>query len=103
MIINKDQNNFAKGKLFLDGGIYISEITNKSYIHYEFQLSGQTLHKFNLNRDGIAEGKPAGVASIILADQTLPNDETDPTKYYSKACFVGNDLSFYNLSDPVYD
>lgn len=101
LVINKDTNLYASGRLFLDGGKNVSEIANKTYIHYEFQLNDQTLHKLDLNPDGVAEGKRMEIASIVLTDQKLPSG-TDASVYYNKACFVGRDMSFYSLSLPEY-
>lgn len=35
LIINRDENNYAYGSLFLDTGLYLSEITSKSFEYYQ--------------------------------------------------------------------
>ena len=68
LIINPDKDRFAKGKLFLDGGMDISEITDKKYVHYEFEMSGFQLIKNDLNPEGDKSKNTTGVDSIILTN-----------------------------------
>jgi len=35
LIVNRDDNNYATGTLFLDTGLKISEITSKSFEYYQ--------------------------------------------------------------------
>ena len=51
IIINRDQHKHAEGMVYLDHGESISELTNKLYEYYKFNVNDKTLTKWILNED----------------------------------------------------
>ena len=49
LVINRNSQGHAEGRLFIDGGISVSEINDGTYEHYEFHLSGNSLKKWIKN------------------------------------------------------
>ena len=96
-MIIRDPDGFAQGKLFLDEGVKISEITNKSYEYYEFKLVNKTLQKLTINSDGKMTGRQ-GIGSIIITNAEDLN-ATD------KACFISKSgfNSVVEMQKPEYD
>jgi hypothetical protein len=43
LIINRDDQGYAEGKLFIDEGKNISELSDKTYEYYTFKLVNKTL------------------------------------------------------------
>jgi len=56
LIANRDEQGHAQGKLFIDKGMSVSEITNGSYEHYEFLLTNNTLQRLVVNTDSTRTG-----------------------------------------------
>ena len=56
ILINRDFEGYAEGKLFFDTGIYKHEITNSSYESYVIQHSGKSIKRWNKN-ESPEEGK----------------------------------------------
>lgn len=58
LIVNRDMYGHAQGKLFLDDGYTLDQLTSGNYAGYEFQLGGKTLKKWiqNSNLDYTQEG-----------------------------------------------
>lgn len=46
LIVNRDMNGHAEGKLFLDDGYSLEQLSSGNYASYEFQLGGKTLKKW---------------------------------------------------------
>jgi hypothetical protein len=49
ILINRDDQGFAKGTMFFDTGIYEHEITDKDYEYYAIQHSGKSIKRWNKN------------------------------------------------------
>lgn len=49
LLINADENGFAKGRIYLDDGITLSSLAEKKYEYYEFVLAKNTIRKQVLN------------------------------------------------------
>lgn len=95
LLINRDADGFAAGKLFLDEGRNMSEIDRAAYEYYEFRLTGKTLQKMTINSDHPAEGGPS-IASIVIADAA----DLNTTEH---ACALSRSGVTTPLSDPEYD
>jgi hypothetical protein len=67
LIVNRDEDGYAYGRLYIDEGKNTSELTNKDYEYYEFKLVNKTLQKLTLNTDYISTGRQT-LASIVIAD-----------------------------------
>ena len=75
MIVNRDLNGHAEGKLFLDDGYTLDQLNRGNYASYEFQLGGKTLKKWiqNWNLDYTQEGSLESVV-ITNADDLASTD-----------------------------
>lgn len=51
LMVNRDEDGFATGRLFLDEGRNVSEITLGTYEYYEFKLVNKTIQKLTVNTD----------------------------------------------------
>ena len=65
LIANRDENGHAKGRLFKDTGVSRVEIENGIYEHYEFELSANSIKKWNLNPTVIQQVGP-GLSSVVI-------------------------------------
>ena len=45
LVVNRDSNGYASGKLFLDDGISLSSLSEKMYEYYEFIVSAGSIKK----------------------------------------------------------
>lgn len=88
LIVNRDMNGHAEGRLFLDDGYTLDQLTNGTYAAYEFQLGGKTLKKWidNWNLDFTQEGNLESVVITNAADLNatdfacmMPMDSRTPT------------------------
>lgn len=51
LIVNRDVDGHATGKVFMSDGISQSQIDNKQYEYYQFELGGKSFRKWNLNEN----------------------------------------------------
>jgi hypothetical protein len=61
LVVNRDRNGYAEGKLFLDKNNTISELTKQEHEYYTFQMSANSIHKINENPKSNASGEGAGL------------------------------------------
>ena len=93
LVFNRDGDGHAGGKLFVDQGISLSEINDKTYEYYSFHLSAGSLKKWIMNTEATAQvGK--GIKSVIITNAedlatvdfacwvTTAGDYADITKTY---------------------
>ena len=96
LMINRDAEGFAAGKLLLDEGKNISEVRDGDYEYYEFRLVNKTLQKVTLNRAKLSTGTQ-GIASVIITNAA------DLSKA-AKACMITRSgIASEPLSDPEYN
>lgn len=98
LIVNRDGDGYAEGKLFIDEGKMISELTKKDYEHFEFKLVNKTLQKLTLNTDFISTGRQ-NLSSVVIADaEDLINTQNMKACLIERSGFVAHDLA-----NPVWD
>jgi hypothetical protein len=95
-MINRDEDGYAKGKVFIDEGSYNQEINRKTYEYYEFKLAGKTLQKNTINTDHLATGSQ-GLSTIVIANAEDLQNST------AGACYVDNSFGITMMSEPEYD
>jgi len=66
LLVNRDSNNHAEGKIFLDHGESVSELVNKLYEHFEIIVNQKSIKKLNLNSDSIS--KNFTLSNIVIAN-----------------------------------
>jgi len=94
LVFNRDSDGHAGGKLFIDQGISLSEINDKTYEYYQFHLSAGSLKKWVMNTEATAQvGK--GVKSIVITN-------ADDLKSVDFACWVTTAGDVANI-DFAYD
>ena len=49
LLINRNLNGYASGKVFIDEGLTNAEIFDQSYLYYEFVLSQKSIKVWNKN------------------------------------------------------
>lgn len=95
LFVNRDQNGFAQGKLFLDQGMNISELDTTVYEYYQFRLANQTLQKLKINQDRLVSGAQ-GVREIKITNAA-------DLSTIDQACYISTSWDFQNMSVPEYD
>jgi hypothetical protein len=98
LIVNRDEDGYAYGRLYIDEGKNTSELTNKDYEYYEFKLVNKTLQKLTLNTDYISTGRQT-LASIVIADaEDLKETEN------MQACIIDRSgFKSVDLANPIWD
>lgn len=97
LVINRDDQGYAEGKLFIDEGKNISELTDKTYEYYTFKLVNKTLQKLTLNTDFIASGRQ-NLASIVITDAENLKD----TQNMAACIITRSGIKATDLPNPVY-
>lgn len=96
MLINRDHDGFAQGRLFLDEGKNISEIEAGTYEYYEFKMVDRSIQKLTLNTDNVATGMQ-GIASFIITN-------AEDLKDTEKACYISSSgRKVVDMAEPRYD
>jgi hypothetical protein len=98
LIVNRDVDGYAYGRLYIDEGKNVSELTKKDYEYYEFKLVNKTLQKLTLNTDYISTGRQT-LASIVIADaEDLRETEN------MQACIIDRSgFKSADIANPVWD
>ena len=98
LIVNRDEDGYAYGRMFIDDGKNTSELTDKDYEYYEFKLVNKTLQKLTLNTDYISTGRQT-LSSVVIADaEDLKNTEN------MQACIIDRSgFKSVDLANPIYD
>ena len=65
ILINRDDENFAQGKMFFDNGLSKKEIIDKSYEYYVIQHSGKSIKRWNKNT-GAKDGSTFKLDKFII-------------------------------------
>jgi len=68
LVVNRDADKHASGKLFLDEGLTVSELTNKEYIYYNFLLNGKSLVKEVVNDNTSPSKYGTQLGKLVIAD-----------------------------------
>ena len=96
LIVNRDDQGYAEGKLFIDEGLKISELEQKVYEHYQFKIVKNTIQKLVLNTDYEATGRQNLESVVIGNAEDLADAES--------ACMLSNTgIKSTPLAKPVYD
>lgn len=74
LVINRDDHQAAKGKVFLDRGETLSELSDKTYQYYELSLHQNTITKWTLNDSGNQTDVPPAFQAIVIANAPDLND-----------------------------
>lgn len=67
LVANRNTNGHSNGKVFIDRGSSLDELSNKDYEYYEFNLNGKTLSKWNLNED-LVQSTGFTLDSLLITD-----------------------------------
>lgn len=90
LLINRDAQGHSEGRLFIDQGISMSELNDRTYEYYEFHLSGNSLKKWIKNTEATAQvGK--GIDSIIITN-------AEDLQSVDFACWVTTDGTFADMA-----
>lgn len=67
LLVNRDEQGHAEGRIFIDKGISLSEINDKTYEYYEFHLSGNSLKKW-IKNTAVTAQVGNGIDSVIITN-----------------------------------
>jgi hypothetical protein len=81
LIMNRDTNMHAYGRVFLDDGETLSSIQNGVYLYYELQHNAKSLIKQTINENSGDYYKAFNIGQLIITD-------AEDLKSIDTACYV---------------
>jgi hypothetical protein len=83
LIVNRDANKHADGRVFLDDGLTLSSIQNGSYLYYSFQHNDKSLIKQIINDNQGTYFNGFQIGELVITDAA-------DLKGVDTACYINN-------------